>query len=123
MNTKLIGGVLLVGGVSVIAYYFLFRKKKGADEKVDLSGIKADISLPENPFLNNQNLINVGATFNPSKDFVLTEKEKEGIRQIVGNIPANIDYTPNMQPIDIAGLERIGLGGVNWEEAIRKAGY
>jgi hypothetical protein len=119
MNTKLIGGVLLVGGVSVIAYYFLFRKKKGADEKVDLSGIKADISLPDS----SPNLINVGATFNPSKDFVLTEKEKEEIKAIVGNIPANIDYTPNMQPIDVTGLEKLGLGGVNWEEAIRKAGY
>jgi hypothetical protein len=27
MNKKLIGGIVVLGGISVIAYYFLFSKK------------------------------------------------------------------------------------------------
>lgn len=116
MNTRLVGGVLLVGGASVIAYYFLFRKKK--DTKVDLSEIKSDIKLADSPVVNIRDIINRD-TFNPSKDFQLDEAGKERIREIVGNIPANIDFTPNMQPIDLTGLEKLGLGNVDWAEAVK----
>jgi hypothetical protein len=120
MNTKLVGGVLLVGGVSVIAYYFLFLKDKKKQKELAtakseqaLSDIKADLSLAENP--NKNNPLNVN-NFNPySFDMVFTPQEAKALQDKFKDIGAydatKINYDPNV--IDFSGLEKLGLANLD----------
>lgn len=115
MNTRLVGGVLLVGGVSVIAYYFLFSKKSKKKLEEDLlkkfeSTINVDLSLAKQP---------VYVSPNFSSNSLLSLKEQQEIQSNIENM-----FQPKItiQPIDLTGLEKLGLGSVNWAEAIKKAG-
>jgi hypothetical protein len=103
MNTKLIGGVLLVGGVSVIAYYFLFSKKSQKKIEQDLlkkpeKNIDVDLKLTES---------GIDFTKNYPKPFdSLSKKELEEVYSNIENIGKPVI---NIMPIDIDGLEKLGL--------------
>ena len=87
MNKKLIGGIVVLGGVSVIAYYFLFSKKseKKLIEKFEenkkiqdeLTKIETDLKVEKNPFS--------GKTM-PGLYSTLSVKEMSEIEELIKNI-------------------------------------
>lgn len=108
MNKKLIGGIVVIGGVSVIAYYFLFSKKseKKLIEKFEenkkiqdeLTKIETDLKVEENPFS--------GKTI-PSPYSTLSAKEMSEIDELVKNIGVpKIDIVP----MDYSGLQQLFKG-------------
>ena len=122
MNKKLIGGIVVLGGVSVIAYYFLFSKKSEKKLEEDLlkkfeenknfeSTINVDLGLAKEPF-------SVSPNF--SSNSLLSHKEQQ---EIQSNIENMFQPKVTIQPIDLTSLEKLGLGSVDWAEAIKKAGY
>lgn len=123
MNKKLIGGIVVLGGISVIAYYFLFSKKSEKKLEEDLlkkfeenknfeSAINVDLKLTEGT---------IDFTKRRTQPFdSLSQKELEEVYSHIDKIGQPVI---NIQPIDLTSLEKLGLGSVDWAEAIKKAGY
>jgi len=107
MNKKLIGGIVVLGGISVIAYYFLFSKKsekkleqdllkkfeQNTKTEDELAEIESNLSVVENPFNFNQNVL---SPYSP-----LSQKEISEINEIVNNIGVP---KINIVPMDYSGL-------------------
>jgi hypothetical protein len=127
MNKKLIGGIVLLGGISVIAYYFLFSKKSEKDllkkfeekkkNEDELAKIDVDLSIGLKPveedavtkLIKSEGLVPTLPDTNPfAPSFTnLSPKEISDIKTITDSI-----YAPvvNINPIDFSQLD-FGLMG------------
>ena len=128
MNKKLIGGIVLLGGIGVIAYYFLFSKKSEQDllkkfeekkkNEAELAKIDVDLSIglikseglvPTLPFTTDPKLF-----FAPSFKN-LSPKELSDIKAITDTITAP---TVNINPINIPNwdFKDFNLAGLDLEK-------
>jgi hypothetical protein len=120
MNKKLIGGIVVLGGISVIAYYFLFSKKTEKDllkkfeekKKTDDELAKIDVDLK----LTDKSSVIDTKSFSPLFS-ALNQKELSEIKAVTDAISAP---AVSINPIDFSQLDFELMGSESFQQYVNQ---